>query len=311
MDHYAITPLEVKFSDSSAAGVFSGYGAVFGNTDSYGDVILPGAFADSLAERKAAGRGNIPMHVMHRFLGGDGLPVGVWTSVSEDDKGLKVEGKISGMNTDAGRLLYERVKDGALGGLSIGFNVRPNGSVLGKKAGDPKRTLKALNLREISLVDDPANALSRIEEIKTGRKSLPQGVDADVEGANDPIPDVEDAIEAIAASIVMQDKIMQGYGYGGTSKDAALLMDRLRDAHMALTGTRAPDGLDGWTKSAATIREIERVLREEFKLSRSQAAEIAARRFTAEPRDEGSTQANVTAALSELGSKLSGFKLTL
>lgn len=307
MDHLFVAPLEVKFADNAAAGVFSGYGAVFGNVDSYGDVIMPGAFADSLAERKAQGRGNIPMHVMHRFLGGDGLPVGVWTNVAEDDKGLKVEGKISGMNTDVGRLLYERVKDGALGGLSIGFNVRPGGSVLGKKAGEPKRTLKALNLREISLVDDPANALSRIEEIKAGRKAA--GVVDDIEGPDDPVPDVEDAIEAIAAAIVMQDKIMQGYGYGGTSKDAALLMDRLRDAHEALTGSRAPDGLDGWTKRIATTREIERVLREEFKLTRSQAADLVARRLNAEPRDEGSAQ-TTKAAFGELSSALAGFKLT-
>jgi hypothetical protein len=302
MNSLIVTPLDVKFADNAAAGSFSGYGAIFGNQDSHGDVIAPGAFADSLAERKAQGRGPIPMHVMHRGLfGGDGLPVGVWTDISEDDKGLKVEGKISGMQTDTGRLLYERVKDGALGGLSIGYTVRGKGASLGKNPGDPKRILKSLNLHEISLVDDPSNPLSRVEEIKAALAAS---------GAVD--PNVDDAVEAIAAAIVMQDKIMQGYGYGGSSKDAALLMDRLRDAHEALTGTRAPDGLDGWTKRAATIREIERVLREEFKLSRSQAAEIAARRFTAEPRDEGSTQANQSdtkAALDQIGAALSNFKL--
>jgi HK97 family phage prohead protease len=300
------TALEVKFSDG-AAGSFSGYGAVFGNQDSHGDVIMPGAFADSLAERKSQGRGPIPMHVMHRgMFGGDGLPVGVWTSVAEDERGLKVEGKISGMNTDAGRLIYERVKDGALGGLSIGYSLRRKGAVYGKEPGEPKRTLKALNLHEVSLVDDPSNPMSRVAEIKSGRKAM-----GDPEEVNEPAgADIDDAIEAIAAAIVMQDKIMQGYSYSGNAKDAALLMDRLRDAHFALTGQRAPDGLDGWTKRAATIREIERVLREEFKLSRSQAAEIAARRFsTAEPRDEGSAPATAREAIGELSSTLSGFKL--
>jgi len=307
MNDLFVTPLEVKFADGAAAGVFSGYGAVFGNMDSHGDIIEPGAFGDSLAERKSQGRGPIPMHVMHRgMFGGDGLPVGVWTDIAEDEKGLRVEGKISGMNTDAGRLLYERVKDGALGGLSIGYSVRGKGASYGKEPGQPKRTLKALNLHEISLVDDPSNPLSRVQEIKArGFKAV--GDEADPAGE----PDIDDAVEAIAAGIVMQDKIMQGYGYGGNAKDAALLMDRLRDAHFALTGARTPDGLDGWTKRAATIREIERMLREEFKLSRSQASELATRRFSAEPRDEGSAQATTEtmAALSKLGSALTDFKL--
>lgn len=300
-DQVFFAPLELKFVDGAPAGEFSGYASVFGNTDSYGDVILPGAFRDSLAERKAAGR-PIPMHVMHRVYGGDGLPVGVWTDVTEDDKGLKVKGKISGMNTDAGRLLHERVKDGALGGLSIGFRVRPNGAVYGKKAGEPKRTLKGLDLHEISLVDDPANALSRVQEIKANGFGDP---------ASAHVPDLEAAIEAVAGCIVQQDQLMQRYS-GDSAKGPALLMDGLRTAHEALTGARAPDGLEGWTKTAATQREIERMLREEFHLSRSQASELATRRFSAEPRDEGSataTDGEAKTALSELGKTLSSFKL--
>ena len=104
---------------------------------------------------------------MHKIYGGDGLPVGVWTNLEEDDHGLKVEGKISGMNTDGGRLLFERIKDGALGGLSIGYRVKPDGAVVGKKAGEPKRTLMNLDLKEISLVDSPSNAHSRVDQIKS------------------------------------------------------------------------------------------------------------------------------------------------
>jgi HK97 family phage prohead protease len=300
MNDLFVAPLEVKFVDGAPAGEFSGYGAIFGNTDAHGDVIMPGAFAESLAERKATGR-PIPMHVMHRVLGGDGLPVGVWNEVSEDGKGLKVTGKISGMNTDAGRLLYERVKDGALGGLSIGYKVRGNGAVYGKKAGEAKRTLKNLTLHEISLVDDPSNPLSRVGEIKA------------MGAAGSFTPDVEAAVEALASCIGQQDKLMQGYS-GSSAKQAALLMDGLRTGYEALTGTRSPDGLEGWTKSVATIRGIEKLLREEFGLSRSQASELASRRFTAaEPRDEGSNQAlneDSKSALDELGTMLSTFKLT-
>ncbi len=47
---------EVKFADGAAAGTFSGYGAVFSNEDYGGDVILPGAFTETLAEWKAKGK---------------------------------------------------------------------------------------------------------------------------------------------------------------------------------------------------------------------------------------------------------------
>ncbi|MBW4980833.1 hypothetical protein KZZ05_21395, partial [Marinobacter adhaerens] len=57
-----VAPLELKFAGSPDAGEFEGYGAFFGNTDLHGDRILPGAFAATLAERKAAG-GSVPMHV--------------------------------------------------------------------------------------------------------------------------------------------------------------------------------------------------------------------------------------------------------
>ena len=40
----------------SDAGKFEGYGSVFGVKDSYDEIVVPGAFLDSLAAQKAAGR---------------------------------------------------------------------------------------------------------------------------------------------------------------------------------------------------------------------------------------------------------------
>lgn len=284
---------EVKFATDGAAGVFSGYAAIFGNTDSHGDVIVPGAFKDSLAERKSQGR-TVPMHLMHKFLGGDGLPVGVFTKVEEDDRGLLVEGKISGMNTDHGRRIFDLVKDGALGGLSIGFRVRPNGASYGQKAGQPKRTLKAIDLREISLVDDPSNAMTRVAEIKAA-------ADATTFTA-----DTASAAARIGEAIIMQDAIMSGRGseyYSGysTSKTQALLMDALRDGYEKLTGSRTPAGLTGW-KSAPTEREVEKVLRDGG-FSHTQARAIAEHgaKAASQPREEGDTKAiEVKALLADL-----------
>jgi hypothetical protein len=292
---YAFT--EAKFSAGAAEGSFAGYGAVFGNVDAHGDMIMPGAFAESLAERKAASR-PVPMHLMHRIFGGDGLPVGVWTKVEEDAKGLKVEGKISGMNTDAGRRVFELVRDGALAGLSIGYKVRTNGASYGKKAGEPKRTLKSVSLHEISLVDDPSNALTRVDEIKAALAAKAVGDDFS--------PDAAAASERLKDAIFLQDKLLQNSGgYCWNLKDAALLMDALRDSYEKLTGSRNPPGLEGW-KITPTEREFERILRDAG-ASHSQARAIAERGFKAafRPREEGDGQAAdaAKAFLRELAAK--------
>lgn len=167
------TPFEVKFAADAADGSFEGYGSVFGHQDAHGDVVLPGAFSETLAERKAQGRG-IPMHVMHGMLGGDGLPVGVWSEASEDSRGLHLRGRLSGMDTDYGRRLYGLIKDGALGGLSIGFTVKRNGAVRNSDPNGPKRQIRAVNLHEVSLVDEPSNALARVTEMRRRFYGIPQ-----------------------------------------------------------------------------------------------------------------------------------------
>ncbi|MFY9291569.1 MAG: HK97 family phage prohead protease [Methylorubrum rhodinum] len=158
-------PLEIKLAGSADAGEFEGYGAFFGNEDSHGDTIVPGAFMATLAERKAAGRPLPPMHFNHGLpqLGGE-RGVGVWKAVSEDSRGLYVKGRLSGMSTDRGRYLFERLKDGAIGGMSIGYQIRPNGSET--VAGRRGRRLKSIALAEISIVDEPSNALARVEAVK-------------------------------------------------------------------------------------------------------------------------------------------------
>lgn len=281
-------PFEVKFVDSGAAGEFEGYGAVFSNQDSHGDVIQPGAFRDTLAERKAAGR-SLPMHVMHGILGGDGVPVGVWKSVAEDDNGLHVKGKISGVNTDAGKLLHERVKDGALGGLSIGFTVKKNGAVYGQNPGEPRRTLKSVHLHEISLVSDPSNAKARVMSVKSAASA-----------------DTTTAASSIAAAMRLHDKSMgDSYSYSNP-KDKAQLMNHLRDAHSALTGSRAPDGLDGW-KSAISFNEFKDGLRTTFGISEEEAQAFAEHAYKTSTRKRDGEMAD--AGVEAVSAAISGFTL--
>jgi HK97 family phage prohead protease len=165
-----IAPFEVKFADSSQqveAGVFSGYGAMFGNVDSYGDVILPGAFKDTLKSWKK--RGKLPKMLLQHgggWAGGadDMVPIGVWTKMEEDDKGLYCEGRLFCLDTERGKYIYEGLKTGELDGLSIGYAVKA--FEYGTKPEEPVRTLKKLELYEVSLVTFPANDQALVAEAK-------------------------------------------------------------------------------------------------------------------------------------------------
>lgn len=161
---------DIKLSSGTpATGVFSGYGAVFGNIDATGDMIQKGAFATSLAEWKSLGK-LPPMLLQHGggMFGSspDGLlPVGKWTSMEENAKGLRVEGFLFAQETERGKYIYEGLKAGELDGLSIGFRTRKY--QLGTRAGEPDRTLTDIDLREVSIVTFPANPKARITGVKT------------------------------------------------------------------------------------------------------------------------------------------------
>lgn len=160
-------PLEVKFLDDGAdAGTFEGYGAVFGNVDSYGDVIQKGAFRDTLKDWKKAGK-LPPMLVQHggwMMTDTDGLPVGKWEAMSEDDTGLAVKGRLINLDTERGKNIYGAMKEGVLDGISIGYRAKE--FALGTKPDEPRRTLKKIDLFEVSVVTFPANGAARVEAVK-------------------------------------------------------------------------------------------------------------------------------------------------
>jgi HK97 family phage prohead protease len=150
-------------------GTFSGHGAVFGNVDALGDVIAKGAFRATL--KTWGGQKKFPpMLLQHAggMFGGsaaDLVPIGIWTDMREDDEGLLVEGQLLALDTDRGKSVYQAMQAGALDGLSIGYIAQ---SVdYGKKPTDPVRTLKAVDLVEVSIVTFPANGDARIDAVKS------------------------------------------------------------------------------------------------------------------------------------------------
>lgn len=163
-------PLEVKFADDGAkAGEFEGYGAVFGNVDAYGDVIQKGAFKETLRDWKKEKR-LPPMLVQHggwMMTDMDAMPVGMWQEMSEDDTGLHVKGRLINLDTERGKTIYGAMKEGALDGMSIGYRAKE--FALGTKPDEPRRTLKKVDLVELSVVTFPANGAARVSAVKSIR----------------------------------------------------------------------------------------------------------------------------------------------
>ena len=143
-------PLEIK---SIGPKEFTGYGSIFGNEDDGGDIIVPGAFKQTLAEHKAAGTMPL-MFWMHRP---DPVP-GVWVDMREDSKGLYVHGEI--IDTSLGRDVHKLLEKKAVRGLSIGY--RP----VDVDYKNDVRLLKRVQLGEVSIVSMAMNPLAQVEQVK-------------------------------------------------------------------------------------------------------------------------------------------------
>ena len=152
---------ELKFNQES--GSFKGYASVWGGVDSYQDTLLKGAFLDTLKEH------GIPkMFYMHKH----DMPVGKYTLVDEDSKGLWVEGELTPNHSLASdvraALLHE-----TLDGLSIGGMLRTGDYKDGNNGG--RIIHKWSKLIEVSPVVFPADGAARIADVKSaidGTESL-------------------------------------------------------------------------------------------------------------------------------------------
>jgi hypothetical protein len=145
--------LEVKSLDEG--GYFEGYASMFGVVDSDGDVIVNGAFKDSVNRAYESGR-------MPKMLWQHDAKdiIGKWTEIREDERGLYVKGSLI-LETEKGREAYALMKAGVLDAMSVGFNIVDAGN------GTQGRVIKNLDLWEISLVTWGANPAALITNVKS------------------------------------------------------------------------------------------------------------------------------------------------
>jgi uncharacterized protein len=140
-------------------GVFQGYASLFGKRDQQGDVVVAGAFAESL---RIKGVENIRMLFQHS----PAEPVGTWIDIVERERGLFVRGRLN-LKVQRGRELLALLESGGLDGLSIGFktvrarNDRASGT----------RQLLQVDLWEISLVTFPMLDGARVSTVKSAARA--------------------------------------------------------------------------------------------------------------------------------------------
>jgi HK97 family phage prohead protease len=158
-------PFEVKSLEDD--GHFTGYGAVFGNEDSYGDVIEQGAFKDSLSRIKRD-KVTVPILWQHEST----EPLGPFVELSEDEKGLFVEGRLLVDDDPLAKRAHAHLKAKSISGLSIGYTIPKGGGMWNED--DGTYMLSQINLWEVSLVTFPANDLARIEDVKCALRNEKQ-----------------------------------------------------------------------------------------------------------------------------------------
>ena len=131
-------------------GHFTGYASLFGVPDLGRDVVVRGAFAESLARR---GPGGVRLLWQHD----PAEPIGRWLALREDARGLRVEGRLN-LAVQRAREVAALMREGGLDGLSIGFRTL---SAAPDRAG--YRQLRAVDLWEISLVTFPLQPDARAD----------------------------------------------------------------------------------------------------------------------------------------------------
>jgi len=144
-------PLELKIA--SDLGEFEGLLAVYGNVDLGGDIILPGAIQETVTTPD----GSLRILDSHDTR----APIGKG-KLTDTPAGLHIKGTLD-LAVARARELLSLMKKGIINGLSIGYDVLPDGAEM---RADGVRVLKRLKLWEGSLVVFPMNPLAQISAVK-------------------------------------------------------------------------------------------------------------------------------------------------
>lgn len=178
--------------DGLPDGSFEAYASVFGNVDSYGDIVDKGAFTRTLGEWGDKGD-TIPILWGHDLYD-PFANIGGVVSAEEDDHGLKVIGQLDLENPTAAQV-YRLIKGRRTSKMSFAYAVRDAAE------GDDGYHLKDLDLFEVSVVQIPANDQADILAVKTATASLVKAGRVLSSKNETALREARDAIDAVLSAL--------------------------------------------------------------------------------------------------------------
>ena len=163
-----------EFSVKSAAedtGTISGYFSTYDRkVDSYGDIVAPGAFTETIKAREDSGH-PFPLCWNHDL---DQI-IGKVDSIEDTEKGPLMTASF--FDTPLAQEKREIVKSGVVYQFSFAYDVLEAGPVE-LEDGTKANELRKLDLFEVSIVPIPANQNAVLTDVKAGRRNSAKDADA-------------------------------------------------------------------------------------------------------------------------------------
>lgn len=202
-----------------AEGQFEAYASIFGNIDSYGDVVQPGAFTATL--KTWADSGNfLPVLFGHNMSDPD-FNIGHVVEAVEDARGLKVVGQLD-LESPKGAQVHRMLKGKRISQMSFAYDV-VKGS-MGQLDGLDVYELHEVKIYEVSLVTIGANSETEILAVKTAAESLAGGIKAGrvISAKNlDSLRAARDSIDAVIAAADAGEEQGTASGNGAVKAEGA------------------------------------------------------------------------------------------
>lgn len=188
-------------AEASVEGRFTGYASVFGNKDSYGDVVVKGAFAESLKSYGENGAG-IPCYWSHQ-MSDPMMNIGQTVKAMEDDHGLFVEVQLDLDNPNAA-YTYKLIKEGRVNQMSFAFDIEDYAFAESEELGDYLE-LRKMRLHEVSVVQVGANQATELLDVKDRLSRLKAGRALSTKN-EDQLRQAQSLIEDVLSSIDQSDE---------------------------------------------------------------------------------------------------------
>lgn len=156
-------------------GEFTALVSVFNNVDSYGDVVMPGAFAQTIAKAEQTGD-PIPVIWSHQWEN-PWAHLGEVVKAEETDEGLLITGRID-TSTEMGQHVFKLLKARRVRQFSFAFDIRPDGAGWGDRT-DPETgakyevfELRDLDLHEVGPCLVGVNRETQLESVKAAHDAF-------------------------------------------------------------------------------------------------------------------------------------------